>query len=77
MNTGDGYAIKTLCYLDKGLEGQALEDFLSHLDCCAGCREQLEAEKELSATLRRSRTLYTAPVALRDRVAAAVVSLAR
>jgi anti-sigma factor RsiW len=72
MNSCDGYAIKTLRYLDKDLEGQELEDFLSHLDSCARCREQLEAEEELSATLHRSRPLYSAPVALRERVAAAV-----
>lgn len=73
MNSCDGYSIKTLRYLDKDLEGQELEDFLSHLDSCARCREQLEAEEELSAALHRSRPLYSAPVALRERVAAAVI----
>jgi len=73
MNNCDKYATKTLLYLDEELEGQELKDFLSHVDSCAGCREQLEAEKELSATLHRSRPLYSAPVALQDRVAAAVI----
>jgi hypothetical protein len=72
MNSRDEYAIKTLRYLDEDLEGQELEDFFSHLDSCARCREQLEAEKELSATLHRSRPLYAAPAALRDRVATAL-----
>ena len=72
MNSCDEHAIKTLRYLNEDLEGQKLEDFLSHLDSCARCREQLEAEKELSAILHRSRPLYAAPAALRDRVATAV-----
>jgi hypothetical protein len=72
MSSCDQYAIKTLRYLDEDLEGQELEDFLSHLDSCAWCREQLEAEKELSATLHRSRPLYSAPLVLRDRVAAVI-----
>jgi hypothetical protein len=70
MISCDEYAIKILRYLDEDLEGQELEDFLSHLDSCAWCREQLEAEKELSAILHRSRPLYSAPLVLRDRVAA-------
>ena len=73
MNGCDEYSIKTLRYLDEDLEGQELEDFLSHLDSCVRCREQLEAEQELSETLHRSRPLYSAPVALRDRVAASVI----
>lgn len=72
MNCCDEYAVKTLRYLDNDLEGQELEDFLLHLDSCASCREELEAEKELSATLHRSRPLYSAPAALRSRVSAAV-----
>jgi hypothetical protein len=39
---------------------------------CAGCRALLEAEEALSATLHRSRPLYSAPVALRERVSAAI-----
>lgn len=70
MNSCDEYVIKTLRYLDEDLEGYELEDYLSHLDSCTSCQEQLEAEKELSAILHRSRPLYSAPVALRNRVAA-------
>jgi anti-sigma factor RsiW len=73
MNTCNEYAIKALRYLDNELEEQELKVFLWHLASCACCREQLAAERDLSATLRRSRPLYSAPVALRDRVAAAVV----
>jgi anti-sigma factor RsiW len=73
MNRCDEYATKTLRYLDNDLEEQELEDFLSHSTSCASCRERLEAEKKLSATLRRSRPLYSAPAALRARVAAATM----
>lgn len=72
MNGCDEHAIKTLRYLDNDLYGQELEDFLSHLHSCAGCREHLEAENELSTTLRRTRPLYPAPGALRSRISAAV-----
>jgi hypothetical protein len=71
MNRCDEYATKTLLYLDNVLDGQELEDFLSHLKSCDSCREHLEAEKKLSTTLQRSRPLYLAPAALRARVAAA------
>jgi mycothiol system anti-sigma-R factor len=72
MNHCDEVAVKTLRYLDNELEGQELEDFLSHVSSCASCREQLEAERKLSATLERSRPLYSAPTALRSRIAAAM-----
>jgi anti-sigma factor RsiW len=51
-------------------EEQELEDFLSHLEFCANCREHLEAERALSQSLQRSRPLYSAPAALRDRISA-------
>jgi hypothetical protein len=73
MNNCDEYAIKALRYLNNDLEGQELKDFLSHLKFCASCQEHLEAEKKLSVTLQRSRPLYSAPAALRDRVAAATL----
>jgi anti-sigma factor RsiW len=73
MNRCDECATKTLRYLDNDLEGQELEDFLSHLKSCASCQEHLDAEKKLSATLQRSRPLYLAPAALRARVAAATM----
>jgi hypothetical protein len=73
MNRCDEYATKTLRYLHNDLEGQEVEDFLSHLKSCVSCQENLEAEKKLSATLQRSRPLYLAPAALRARVAAATM----
>jgi anti-sigma factor RsiW len=73
MNRCDEYATKTLRYLDNDLQGQELEDFLLHLESCASCRANVHAEKELTAALHRSRPLYSAPVALRDRVAAVVL----
>jgi mycothiol system anti-sigma-R factor len=72
MSSCDEYAIKASLYLDKDLEGHELEDFLSHLDSCPRCLEHLEAERELSAILHRSRPLYSAPVAFRDRMAAVI-----
>jgi anti-sigma factor RsiW len=72
MNPCDEYTVKKLRYLDHDLKGQELEDFRSHLESCADCRAHLEAEKALSETLHRSRPLYSAPAALRDRVAAVV-----
>jgi hypothetical protein len=76
MNSCDEYAIKILRYLDNDLKGLELDDFLSHLGSCASCRAQLEGERELSATLHRSRPLYSAPNALRDRVAATIENAA-
>ena len=73
MNPCGEYIVKTLRYLDNDLEGQELEDFREHLESCSNCREHLEAEKALSQTLHQSRPLYSAPVALRNRVAAAVI----
>src|ERR1700747_1147294 len=55
-------------YLDRELSCQDLEDFRAHLEECAACRTELEAEEKLSALLRRSRPLYSAPDALRARV---------
>jgi anti-sigma factor RsiW len=68
MNSCDERAIETLRYLDNELEEPELGDFLSHLKRCAGCRARVQAEKELTAALRRSRPLYLVPAALRDRV---------
>jgi hypothetical protein len=72
MSACDEYAVKTLQYLDNVLTGQELEAFLSHLEGCTCCRERLQAERELSIALYRTRPLYLAPSALRDRVAVAI-----
>src|SRR5258708_4614236 len=60
-----------LLYLDNALTGQKLEDFRAHLAVCSNCRERLEEELALSSLLRDARPLYSAPQALRARVAAA------
>lgn len=73
MNPCDEYVVKTLRYLDNDLKGQELEDFRSHLKSCSNGQERLDAGRALSQTLHRSRPLYSAPLALRERVAAAVI----
>jgi mycothiol system anti-sigma-R factor len=73
MNNCDEWAVTALRYLDDDLEEQELENFLSHLDSCASCREKLNAERDLSAILHRCRPLYTAPTTLHSRISAAVV----
>ena len=64
---GDYGAIVEL-YLDKELTGPDLEEFRAHLETCAACRVELEMREELVRLLHRSRPLYSAPDALRDRV---------
>jgi anti-sigma factor RsiW len=64
---GDYGAIIEL-YLDKELIGPDLEEFRAHLEACAACRAELEVREELIRLLHRSRPLYSAPDALRDRV---------
>jgi mycothiol system anti-sigma-R factor len=59
-------------FLDKELCPHELDQFRSHLAECAACRQELEAEEELSCLLARSRPLYTAPDSLRNRVLRAV-----
>jgi anti-sigma factor RsiW len=70
---GDEYRIEILRYLDNDLQGQDLNDFLTHLEACADCRASLEEERSLSHLLHRSRPLYSAPAALRSRVSAIVM----
>jgi len=76
MTPSDEYHVKTLRYLDNDLQGQELNDFLTHLEACADCRSRLEAERALSHLLHRSRPLYSAPAALRSRVSAVVMQYA-
>lgn len=73
MSPGDEYRVKIVRYMDNHLEGQELNDFLTHLEACADCRASLEAERALSHLLHRSRPLYSAPAALRSRVSAIVM----
>jgi mycothiol system anti-sigma-R factor len=67
-NCGD-FGSTIQLYLDKELSGRDLEAFRAHLEDCEACRTELEAEEELSGLLHRSRPLYSAPDALRGRVA--------
>jgi mycothiol system anti-sigma-R factor len=62
------YRESILLYLDKELSVSQVIEFHAHLEICEACRQVLEAEKELSHVLYRSRPLYFAPATLRDRI---------
>ena len=70
MSPCDEFSLKALSYLDDRLHGQELDAFRAHLEVCSNCRMSLETERALSQLLHRSRPLYSAPPALRARVAA-------
>jgi anti-sigma factor RsiW len=72
MNPCDRYSIAMMHYLDSELSGRELADFRDHLLECANCRSNLAGEQALSALLKRSRPLYSAPEALSARVSALV-----
>ena len=72
MSSCDECSLKALRYLDDRLHGQELDDFRAHMEGCSNCRASLESERALSQLLHRSRPLYSAPPALRARLAAAV-----
>lgn len=57
-----------LLYLDKELSVSQVIEFHAHIETCKACRQELEAEEELSRVLHRSRPLYSAPPTLRDRI---------
>ncbi len=59
-------------YMDGELQGQGLEEFRRHLGQCSVCRQELQAEEELSSLLHRAKPLYTAPESLRHRVRQAI-----
>ena len=71
MKGCDNYSATTQLYLDKELRSPYLEEFRVHLIGCEACQARLEAEETFSAVLRRSRPLYFAPGALRERIAQA------
>jgi anti-sigma factor RsiW len=73
MNECEKHTVDLMLYLDDELLGEELMDFLAHLKVCADCRASLEEQLALSAVLRRSRPLYSAPPELRARVAASLV----
>lgn len=72
MSPCDEISLKALRYLDDHLHGQELDDFRAHLEVCSNCRTSVETERALSQLLQRFRPLYSAPPALRARVATAV-----
>ena len=72
MDACENYTVDLMLYLDDELLGGKLLDFLAHLKICADCRASLEEQLALSAVLRRSRPLYSAPPKLRARVAASL-----
>jgi anti-sigma factor RsiW len=72
MNACEKYTVDLMLYLDGELFGGKLTDFLAHLKICADCRASLDEQLALSAVLRRSRPLYSAPPRLRARVAASL-----
>jgi mycothiol system anti-sigma-R factor len=68
----DGGSQSILRYLDQELCGQELLQFRTHLVECATCKQEIDAEEELSRLLHRSQPLYAAPAGLRDRVLGAI-----
>jgi anti-sigma factor RsiW len=65
---GGDYGATIELYLDNELIGLDLEEFRAHLEACAACRSEVDLRAELVHLLHRSRPLYSAPDALRDRV---------
>jgi anti-sigma factor RsiW len=72
MHPCNEYSVKRSCYLDNRLQARELADFRAHLEECAQCRAEVEADQSVSRRLRESRPLYSASAALRARVSAAV-----
>jgi anti-sigma factor RsiW len=72
MNPCDEYSVKRSYYLDDRLQARELDDFRAHLEECAHCRAEVEADQAVSRLLHGSRPLYLAPATLRARVSAAV-----
>jgi mycothiol system anti-sigma-R factor len=69
MHSCDEQSVTVLRYLDHDLSREESERFTTHLETCAGCKQRVEEEKALTGILHTSRPLYTAPAALRARVA--------
>jgi len=72
MSLCDENGARILRYLENGLSERELNDLRAHLEGCASCRANVEAERALSRLLYGSRPLYSAPAAVRARLAAAV-----
>ena len=72
MKACDQYSAIIQLYFDQELTGPNLEDVRVHLQKCAACQAQFEADASLSHLLRRFRPLYLAPNVLRGRVASSL-----
>ena len=72
MNSCSDYLLMIPSYLENGVRGDELKEFLAHIETCGGCRSALEEERTLSLLLHRSRPLYSAPSTLHDRIAATI-----
>lgn len=68
MKGCDEYGASIPLYLDKELNLDDYEDFRAHLKDCVACQADVEAEEQLSRLLHRTRPLYSAPDALRERI---------
>lgn len=64
-------------YFDGELDPASSRALESHLDGCAGCRQALEELEALRAHLRDPATRFTAPAALRARLAGAAPAARR
>jgi predicted anti-sigma-YlaC factor YlaD len=73
MRVCDQYSATIQLYFDQELDGPNVEDVRAHLQECAGCQAQFEADASLSHLLRRFRPLYFAPNGLRGRVASSLL----
>jgi anti-sigma factor RsiW len=57
MNPCDEYSVKRSCYLDNRLQARELDDFRAHMEECAHCRAEVEADQTVSRLLRGTRPL--------------------
>jgi anti-sigma factor RsiW len=55
-------------YLDDELRGQEQAAFEAHVEECADCRQAVERERRFLESVRQTRPLYPAPLALRARL---------
>jgi hypothetical protein len=62
------YSIHIQLYVDDALSCHDLGELRDHLQRCVVCRQQVEAGIALSRLLRRSKPIYIASDALRDRI---------
>jgi mycothiol system anti-sigma-R factor len=68
MRGCDAYRADIQLYLDNELNDNQREVFLSHLDGCPSCTQELEAQRALSRVLQQARPLFSAPTSLRETV---------